>query len=70
MRQGAPPEEACRKAIERVVKKHGDKAKELQVGFIALNKQGEFGGYCVAKGFTFPVMSNEGEKIFEAKSWF
>ena len=70
MRQGAAPEEACRKAIERVVKKHGDKAKELQVGFIALNKQGEFGGYCVAKGFTYPVMSNEGEKIYEAKSWF
>jgi N4-(beta-N-acetylglucosaminyl)-L-asparaginase len=70
MRQGAAPEEACRKAIERVVKKHGDKAKELQVGFIALNKQGEFGGYCVDKGFSFPVMSNEGEKIYEAKSWF
>ena len=70
MRQGTAPEEACRKAIERVVKKHGDKAKELQVGFIALNKQGEFGGYCVDKGFSFPVMSNEGEKIYEAKSWF
>jgi isoaspartyl peptidase/L-asparaginase-like protein (Ntn-hydrolase superfamily) len=37
MRQGKSPEQACKMAVERVIKKHLD-YKDLQVGFIALNK--------------------------------
>ncbi|MDE3254107.1 MAG: N(4)-(beta-N-acetylglucosaminyl)-L-asparaginase [Bacteroidota bacterium] len=55
MRQGLSPENACKKAVERIIKIKGDKAKEIQVGFIALNKQGEYGGYCIQKGFNFAV---------------
>ena len=55
MRQGHSPEEACKKAVERIIKIKGNKAKEIQVGFIAINKQGEYGGYCIQKGFNFAV---------------
>lgn len=55
MRQGLSPENACKKAVERIIRIKGDKAKEIQVGFIAINKQGEYGGYCIQKGFSFAV---------------
>src|SRR5688572_11323014 len=53
MRQGNSPEMACRKAVERIVKRDRAKAKTLQVGFLAMNKRGEYGAYSVQKGFAF-----------------
>lgn len=70
MRQNNQPEEACKKAIERIVNKRKEKAKGLQVGFIAVNKKGDFGGYALQKGFTYCVTTKEGTKTFEAKNWF
>ena len=56
MRQGLHPEIACKKAVERIIKAKGiEKSKQIQVGFIAINKQGEYGGYCLQKGFNFAV---------------
>lgn len=55
MRQGYSPEAACRKAVERIVKRDAAKAREIQVGFIAINKKGEYGGYCLQKGFNYAV---------------
>lgn len=55
MRQGLSPEAACKKAVERIIKIKGSKVKEIQVGFIAINKKGEYGGYCIQKGFNFAV---------------
>jgi N4-(beta-N-acetylglucosaminyl)-L-asparaginase len=55
MRQGLSPENACKKAVERIIKIKGAAAKDIQVGFIAINKQGEYGGYCIQKGFDFAV---------------
>jgi N4-(beta-N-acetylglucosaminyl)-L-asparaginase len=56
MRDGLSPENACKKAVERIIRIKGNTiAKEIQVGFIAINKQGEYGGYCIQKGFDFAV---------------
>jgi N4-(beta-N-acetylglucosaminyl)-L-asparaginase len=68
MRQGLSPEQACKKTVERIVRKRGEKAKELQVGFIALNNKGEFGGYALQKGFTYAVQSKAGVKVYNSKS--
>ena len=70
MRQNLTPEAACKKAIERIVTKRKDKAKGLQVGFIAVNRKGEFGGYALQRGFTYCVTTKEGTKVYEAKNWF
>jgi N4-(beta-N-acetylglucosaminyl)-L-asparaginase len=68
MRTGYSPELACKKAVERIIKVRGGKAKNLQVGFLALNKKGEFGGYSIQKGFTYCVQSKDGgSKVYEAK---
>ncbi len=71
MRQGNTPQEACEKAVQRIVKNQPKKSKEIQVGFLALNKNGDYGAYALQKGFTYAVYSKEvPNKIFEAKSYY
>ena len=67
MRQGMEPEEACKKAVERIVTRNPEQAKAVQVGFLALNKSGKFGAYALQKGFTYAVRSGGEEKIYDAK---
>jgi len=70
MRQGLSPEQACKKTVERIVRKRGAKAKELQVGFIAINKKGVYGAYALQKGFDFAIHSNAGVQVIKSKSIF
>ncbi len=59
MRQGKSPYDACKEVVERIYalhKNHKD-IEYLQVGFIALNKKGEYGSYCLRSGFNFAVKS-------------
>jgi N4-(beta-N-acetylglucosaminyl)-L-asparaginase len=69
MRQGLAPEDACKKAVERIIKIKGDKAKDIQVGFVAVNKKGEVGAYALQPGFSYAVKNNREEKLYKAKSW-
>lgn len=67
MRQGLSPEMACKKAVERIVKRNSKKAKDLQVGFLALNKKGQYGAYAIQKGFVFSVKSHGENQIHKSK---
>lgn len=67
MRQGYSPETACKKAVERIVKRDKEKAKTLQVGFLAMNKKGQYGAYAIQKGFVFSVKSNNENQIHPSK---
>ncbi len=67
MRQGYSPEAACKKAVERIVKRDPKKATDLQVGFLALNKKGQYGAYAIQKGFVFSVKSNSENQIHQSK---
>ena len=57
MRQGHSPLEACKIIVERISKIHMNSPEweYLQVGFIALNKNGEYAGYSLRKGFNFSL---------------
>jgi N4-(beta-N-acetylglucosaminyl)-L-asparaginase len=68
MRQGNSPEQACKLAVERIIKKNPEKAKTIQVGFLALSKSGEYGAYCLQKGFTYAVHSDVTNKLFDSSS--
>jgi N4-(beta-N-acetylglucosaminyl)-L-asparaginase len=66
MRQGRTPQEACEEAVNRVVKNKRNKIDaDFQVGFLALNKNGEYGAYAVNKGFQYAVYSNEEKNILK-----
>lgn len=67
MRQGYSPEMACKKACERIVNRDRAKAKTLQVGFLALNKKGQYGAYAIQKGFVFSVKNNSENQIHQSK---
>jgi N4-(beta-N-acetylglucosaminyl)-L-asparaginase len=69
MRQGKSPQKACEEAVSRIVKltKNRNKnLKDIQVGFIALNKKGEYGSYCVQGGFNYAVNDSSGNKLVDA----
>jgi N4-(beta-N-acetylglucosaminyl)-L-asparaginase len=70
MRQGYSPTIACKKAIERIVQRDAKKAKEIQVGFIALNKKGEHGSYALQKGFMYAVHSKKEVKLIKTESYY
>src|SRR5690606_30490010 len=55
MRQGYTPEDACREAVNRIIHKKPEIAKKIQVGFLALNKNGEYGAYALQPGFSYAV---------------
>ncbi len=63
MRQGYSPEDACKEAVNRIIKKKPEKAKEIQVGFLALNKNGEYGAYAIQQGFSFAVCHTENQRL-------
>jgi N4-(beta-N-acetylglucosaminyl)-L-asparaginase len=61
MRQGKSPQEACEEAVSRVIKKSPN-FKDFQVGYIAVNKQGEVGAYCIHEWFNYTVYQNNENK--------
>ena len=66
MRQGYSPQEACEQAVNRIVKKYPNDYKNLQVGFLALNKNGEYGAYSIHKGFNFAVRAHDQDDLIDA----
>ncbi len=70
MRRGLSPELACKKTVERIIKNNPTKAKTLQVGFVAINKKGEYGAYSLQQGFVFAVKSNTEDMIHKSKFFY
>ncbi|MGV8879250.1 MAG: N(4)-(beta-N-acetylglucosaminyl)-L-asparaginase [Sphingobacteriaceae bacterium] len=71
MRQGYSPEDACKEAVHRIIKKKPAAAKEIQVGFLAINKKGEYGAYAIQKGFSFAVCNAEKQDLMiKGKSYY
>lgn len=69
MGQGRSPQKACEEAVKQIHKKfllRKADMKNTQIGFIAINKNGEYGGYCLQKGFNFAVKNNTEEKLVDA----
>lgn len=69
MRQGHEPEQACKMAVDRIISKH-ENMEGLQVGFLALRKDGKHGGYSVYNGFNYA--HNDNQEMVDVKfdrSW-
>ena len=61
MRNGMSPQAACEEAIGRIVRKN-NRYKDFQIAYIAMNKAGETGAYCIHEGFTMMKYENEQNK--------
>jgi N4-(beta-N-acetylglucosaminyl)-L-asparaginase len=62
MRQGRTPQEACEEGVKRIVTSNPN-YKNFQVGYVALNKKGEYGCYCIHGGFGISKYQ-EGEQTY------
>jgi len=67
MRGGKSPEEACKLAVERIVRKQAD-FDSFQVGFIAVNKYGETGAYGLHQGFEYALFQDGKNQLFQANN--
>lgn len=70
MRQGRSPEEACREVVRRLVSKNRKDIDNLQAGFIAVNKDGEYGAHAVRPGFNFALRHEKANKMVDSPSHF
>jgi isoaspartyl peptidase/L-asparaginase-like protein (Ntn-hydrolase superfamily) len=69
MRNGSSPKEACEKAVLRIVEKVPEH-KKFQIGFIALNKNGEHGAYSLQPGFNFALSADGKNIMVDSPSYF
>lgn len=65
MRAGWDPTEACREAVQRILRKLPDPTG-MQVGFLALRKDGSYGGWSVFNGFNYAVRSTDLEDLVDS----
>ncbi len=67
MRQGMSPTEACREGINRIIHKN-PRWREVQVGYLAMNRQGQVGAFAIQPGFQFAVQDAAGSRLLDAES--
>ncbi|QBA63283.1 isoaspartyl peptidase/L-asparaginase family protein [Muriicola soli] len=68
MRQGKSPQEACEEGVKRIIAKK-ENYRDIQIGFIAVNKAGETGAYCIHPGFSYRKYTEEGHQNIPAESY-
>jgi len=69
MRYGMSPQQACEAAVLRIVNKLPEN-KKFQVGYIAVNKNGETGGYGLQPGFNYALYQGGKNVLLDAKSYY
>jgi isoaspartyl peptidase/L-asparaginase-like protein (Ntn-hydrolase superfamily) len=67
MRNGMTPQEACEEAINRIVKKQD--YKNFQIGYLAIDKNGNYGAYAIHSGFNFAVAYDGKNELINAPSF-
>lgn len=67
MRQGASPQEACEEAIARITKNQN--YKDMQIGYLAINKKGEHGAYAVHPWFNYALYQNGKNELIDSPSF-
>ena len=67
MRQGATPQEACEEAIARIVKNQN--YKDMQIGYLAINKKGEHGAYAVHPWFNYALYQGGENRMIDSLSY-
>jgi N4-(beta-N-acetylglucosaminyl)-L-asparaginase len=66
MRQGASPREACEEAVQRIAAKQN--YKDMQIGYLAVNKAGETGAFAVHPGFNYALMKDGTNRLIDCES--
>jgi N4-(beta-N-acetylglucosaminyl)-L-asparaginase len=68
MRQGLSPQAACEEGVRRIMKRNEGRT-DFQIGFVALNKKGESGAYCIHPGFSYRRYDGTGHRNVPSESY-
>jgi len=68
IRQGNHPQKACEMAVERIIK--GQKLKDQQVGYLAVDKAGEIGAFSILPGFVYALKNKTQAAVIEVDSYY
>lgn len=68
MRHGRTPQQACEEAVQRIVKRYAG-FEDIQVGFLALDKQGAMGAFAIQPGFTHVLHQGGANIQLEARAY-
>ncbi len=67
LQRGYSPKQACKKAVEKIYRIKKEKAKSIQLAFIAMNTKGDFGAFALQKGFSYAVQNSQiHNQLFES----
>jgi len=64
MRGGLSPQKACEEAVRRIVAKQN--AEDFQIGYLAIDKLGNHGAYCIHKGFNYALHNGKENTLHDA----
>ncbi len=67
MRQGMNPQEASEEAVMRIVAK--EEYKDIQVGYLAIDKNGNYGAYAIQPGFNYALHINGENEMHDSESF-
>lgn len=67
MRQGASPQEACEEGVDRIIK--NQKYENMQIGYLAINKNGEHGSYAIHPGFNYALYQENANSLINSDSY-
>ncbi len=65
MRHGMEPTAACKEAVRRITKQNPEMT-DAQVGFLALRKDGAYGGWSVFSGFNYALRTTDRDELVDA----
>ena len=68
MRQGKTPQEACEEGIRRIAKK-GKDVSDLQIGYLAISKDGAIGSYAIHPGFNYALHNGKENKMYDVAAY-
>ena len=58
--------DACREAVLRILAKNPDQ-KNMQVGFLALNKEGKHGAWSAYEGFNYALSTSSKAQLIDSR---
>ena len=65
MRSGYTPQEACEEGIKRIAMKVPEFQK-FQIGYLAVNKNGDIGAYSIHKGFNYALFRKDEFEVIDS----
>jgi len=70
IRRGRHPQKAAEMTVKRIAERYPQLARENQVGFVAIDRKGRYGGFALQPGFNYTVCIEGRNQVLEGGSLY